>query len=69
MSQTVNSLHDLKRAKGISIVSLNIRSLFKHLDEVQVILEEGTIDIITAGNISQPMGNGPDDSELQLVQV
>ncbi len=44
--EPIGSLYDLSEAKGIKLVSLNIRSLFKNLDEVQVILEEGTVDVL-----------------------
>ncbi len=36
----------LKQSKGIIICSLNIRSIFKNLDEVSVILSKGDIDIL-----------------------
>ena len=36
----------MKAVKGIVIASLNIRSLFKHLDEIKLLLKLGDIDIL-----------------------
>ena len=55
---TINSLVDLGKAKGISIASLNIRSIMRHLDEIKLMLELGDINILllqeTFLNISVP---------------
>ncbi len=42
----MESLRELKHSKGISFCSLNVRSIFKNLDEVSTILENGNIDML-----------------------
>ena len=40
------TIGELKQLKGISIGSLNIRSVFKHLDEVEILLKESQLDLL-----------------------
>ena len=40
-----NPLNILKNLKGLKIASLNINSIIKHIDELQVLLESNPIDI------------------------
>ena len=41
-----NYASELKRLKGISIGSMNIRSTFKHLDELEILLQESSLNIL-----------------------
>ena len=43
---TVTTLAELGKCKGIKIASLNIRSIFKNLEEVSISLKQGNIDIL-----------------------
>ena len=40
------TIRDLKRLKGITIGSLNVRSVFKNLDDITVLLSQSGIDIL-----------------------
>ena len=42
----INSSSDLKKLKGITYGALNIRSLFKHIEEVQILLRRSELDIL-----------------------
>ena len=37
---------ELKKLKGISIGSMNIRSTFKHLGELEILLHQSSLDIM-----------------------
>ncbi len=40
------ALHDIAKSKGLKIASLNINSLLKHLDEIRILLEKYTFDVL-----------------------
>ncbi len=46
MSIEINNCSDVKGLCGISIGSLNVRSLFKNFDECKVIIKECDLDIV-----------------------
>ena len=41
-----HSLHAIAKSKGLKIASLNVNSLLKHIDEIRVLLEKYTFDIL-----------------------
>ena len=45
----INTASDLKKLKGITYGALNIRSLFKHIDEINLLLKRSNLDILTLG--------------------
>ena len=44
--QKPNTASDLSKLKGISIGSLNIRSIFKHLEDIELLLHQSKLDIL-----------------------
>ena len=43
----IESLEDLSTAKGFKLVHLNVRSLVKKIDQIRILLQSTSIDIIT----------------------
>ena len=41
-----NKTHDLSKIRGFKIGSLNINSLSKHIDELQVFMKDGIFDVL-----------------------
>ena len=47
MDNTIDTLGDLSAQKGFKLVHLNIRSLFKKLDQLKILLDSSKIDVVT----------------------
>ena len=45
-NKDINRITDLSLLKGIKIGSLNVRSVFKNLDELSVLLSQSGLDIL-----------------------
>ena len=65
MDSTIHNFYDLSKAKGVKIVHLNIRSLFKKIDQLRLILIDSNIDIIT---LSETWLHQNIDSQLINIQ-
>ena len=65
MDDTIYNFHQLNCAKGFKIVHLNIRSLPRKIDQLRLILEGSTIDIMT---ISETWLHNKIDTQLISIQ-
>ena len=59
-----HSLHDIAKSKGLKIASLNVNSLLKHIDEIRVLLEKYTFDILAINE--SKIDNSIPDNEIQM---
>ena len=59
------ALHDIVKSKGLKIASLNINSLLKHLDEIRVLLEKYTFDILAINE--SKIDNSISNNEIHIL--
>ena len=60
-----HSLHAIAKSKGLKIASLNVNSLLKHIDEIRVLLEKYTFDILVINE--SKIDNSIPDNEIHVI--
>ena len=45
----IKNTRDLKKLKGITYGALNVRSLFRHIEEIQLRLQRADLDVLLLG--------------------
>ena len=55
----------MAKSKGLKIASLNVNSLLKHIDEIRVLLEEYTFDILAINE--SKIDNSIPDNEIHVI--
>ena len=59
------SWHAIAKSKGLKIASLNVNSLLKHIDEIRVLLEKYTFDILAINE--SKIDNSIPDNEIHVI--
>ena len=59
------SLHAIANSEGLKIASLNVNSLLKHIDELRVLLEKYTFDILAINE--SKIDNRIPDNEIHVI--
>ena len=59
------SLHAIAKSKWLKIASLNVNSLLKHIDEIRVLLEKYTFDILAINE--SKIDNSIPDNEIHVI--
>ena len=60
-----HSLHAIAKSKGLKIASLNVNSLLNHTDEIRVLLEKYTFDILAINE--SKIDNSIPDNEIHVI--
>ncbi len=60
------ALHDVVESSGLNIASLNINSLLKHLDEIRILLEKYTFDILAINE--SKIDNSISNNEIHILR-
>ena len=55
----------LPKSKGLKIASLNVNSLLKHIDEIRLLLEKYTFDILAINE--SKIDNSVPDNEIHVI--